>query len=40
MTDNLPISAQCERALSDKVYEKRKWAGGEIEKYEYNIFET
>lgn len=32
--DCAPLTAACVRALSDKLYEKRKAAALEIEKYE------
>jgi vacuole morphology and inheritance protein 14 len=31
--DYAPLSAACVRALTDKIYEKRKAAAQEIEKY-------
>lgn len=33
--DYAPLSTACVRGLCDKMYEKRKFAGGEIEKYLY-----
>lgn len=34
--DHAPLSAACVRALNDKLYEKRKTAALEIEKYVLN----
>lgn len=33
--DYAPLSAACVRSLNDKVYEKRKPAATEIEKYDF-----
>lgn len=36
--DYSPLSVACVRALTDKMYEKRKAAALEVEKYENCIF--
>ena len=33
-----PLTAACERALTDKAYDKRKIAANEIEKYNINSY--
>ena len=38
--DYAPLSAVCVRTLSDKVYEKRKAAAFEIEKYVITILSS
>ena len=38
--DYAPLSAVCVRTLSDKVYEKRKAAAFEIEKYVITILNS
>ena len=38
--DYAPLSAVCVRTLSDKVYEKRKAAAFEIEKYVITILKS
>lgn len=35
--DYAPLSGACVRGLCDKLYEKRKFAGVEIEKYKFDL---